>query len=419
MSQIKHGSDRQRWWTVVGAFLGLTVGNGPIMQFTFGVFLLPVTREFGWARSQASLALFVGLAATALCVPIMGRLMDRYGVHRVSLPAIAVFALATAALAVAPPSPNAFVVLYAIMGAAAAGQSPLPYAKVIAATFDRQRGFALGIAMAGVGIGTAMVPQLAQYVVSHAGWKAAYLCLAGLMFVVATLAMTVLIREPQRTTVGTLGSRPAAPGLTPSQTLRTPQFWKLALAFLAVAVATNGTIAHVVPLLAGRGIAPVIATTALAGAGFALTGGRLFAGWLLDRFFAPYVAMLFFVLPLVGILLLIAGGGLQMSFVAVVLIGLGLGAEVDLIAFLLSRYFGMRSFGEIYGYLFMLFMFGNGLGPWLMGMSFDRNGSYTPCLIALCVALGIAALLMTRLGAYAYPRGRVDAIDTPNAAPAH
>ncbi|ABK06934.1 MULTISPECIES: MFS transporter [Burkholderia cepacia complex] len=394
-----------RWWIVIGALLGLTVGNGPIMQFTFGVFLLPVTREFGWARSQASLALAIGLAATALCVPIAGRLMDRYGVRRVSLPAITAFAAATAALAFVPPSPLAFALLYALMGAAAAGQSPLPYAKAIAAAFDQSRGLALGIAMAGVGIGTAVVPQLAQYVVAHYGWKQAYLTLGGLTFVLGITAMGWLIHEPHGATARRI-DRADIPGLAIGAAVRTPQFWKLSLAFFVVAAATNGAIAHLVPLLGGRGIAPAVATSALAGAGLALTLGRLFAGWLLDRFFAPYVAIFFFLLPLAGLVLLIAGSGLGMSIAAVVLIGLGLGAEVDLIAFLLSRYFGMRSFGEIYGYLFTLFMLGNGLGPWVMGVSFDATGSYTLCLAVMCGALAVAALLVSRLGAYGYPPER-------------
>ena len=78
-------------------------------------------------------------------------------------------------------------------------------------------------------------------------------------------------------------------------------------------------------------------------------------------------------------------------------------AEMDLIAFLLSRYLGMRSFGEIYGYFFAIFMLGAGLGPYAMGISFDMTGSYRPMLVASVFALGLAIFLVLRLGAYVYP----------------
>ena len=89
-----------------------------------------------------------------------------------------------------------------------------------------------------------------------------------------------------------------------------------------------------------------------------------------------------------------------------VLVGIGLGAEVDLIAFLSSRYLGMRSFGEIYGYFFAIFMLGAGLGPFAMGVSFDRTGSYRLMLICYAFALMLATLPILQLGTYAYPAER-------------
>lgn len=391
-----------RWWIVVGSVFGLLVGNGPIMQFTFGVFLLPVTKEFNWSRSTTSLALVIGLCVTALCVPLAGRLADRHGVRAVTLPAITLFALSMVALAFLADTPAKFMIIYALMGIAAAGQTPLPYAKAIAAWFDDKRGLALGVAMSGVGLGAALVPQFAQALVTHVGWRGAYVGLAALTFVVGFTAVGLAVHEPpQRTAAAGL---PALPGLTGRQALRSPLFWKLAIAFAGVALATNGVIAHVVPLLVDRGIAATLATSALGFAGLALIGGRLLAGFLLDRIFAPYVAAFFFLVPVAGITLLLANPLPAYAAVAVVLIGLGLGAEVDLIAFLLSRYLGLKSFGEIYGYLFAAFMAGSGAGPYVMGFVFDATGSYSSALTGLSLVLLASAMLVLRLGAYAYPR---------------
>ncbi|HEX8601824.1 MAG TPA: MFS transporter, partial [Pseudoduganella sp.] len=323
---------------------------------------------------------------------------------------IAAFGLCLAALALFATTPASFIAIYALMGVAAAGQTPLPYAKAISAWFDHRRGLALGLAMSGVGLGAALVPQLAQYLVAHGGWRSAYLGLAVLVTVVGLAAVSLAVREP------VAAERPRVagdlPGLTGAQALRAPCFWQLAAAFFAVAIAANGTIAHVVPLLVDRGIAPAVAAGAMAFAGIALTFGRLLAGWLLDRVHAPYVAAFFFAMPLAGIMLLLTNPAPQAAALAVVLVGLGLGAEVDLIAFLLSRYLGIRSFGEIYGYLFCVFMLGSGVGPYLMGLSFDRLGSYDPALTGQCVALAVAALLLVKLGPYRYPSLRSTAPDS-------
>jgi MFS family permease len=390
-----------RWWIVAGSVFGLTVGNGPVMQFTFGIFLLPIIKEFGWSRSAASTALVAGLAMTAICVPFVGRLVDRYGIRAVTLPAIVLFAMCLAAVSLFAHSPASFVAIYALMGIAAAGQTPLPYAKAITAWFDSKRGLALGIAMSGVGLGAALVPQFAQYLLASTGWRGAYLGLAALVLVLGFPAVALAVQEPD------IQQRKAAsaalPGLSAAEARRSGMFWKLAFAFFAVALAANGAIAHVVPLLVDRGISPGVAAGAMAFAGLALTVGRLLAGVLLDRIHAPYVAAFFFLMPLAGIAILLAGAAPQYAVLAIVLVGMGLGAEVDLIAFLLSRYLGMKSFGEIYGYLFAIFMLGSGVGPYLMGMAFDMAGSYRPALAGLSVALVAGCALLLGLGQYRFP----------------
>ena len=85
------------WWIVVGSILGLMVGNGPVMQFTFGVFLKPISQDLGWDRGTISLALNAGLIVTGVATPFVGRLMDRYGIKLIALPAIICFSGALAA----------------------------------------------------------------------------------------------------------------------------------------------------------------------------------------------------------------------------------------------------------------------------------------------------------------------------------
>jgi MFS family permease len=190
----------------------------------------------------------------------------------------------------------------------------------------------------------------------------------------------------------------------------------LATVFFLVAVAINGTVAHVIPLLTDRGFSRGAATAIFGLFGLATLGGRLLAGYMVDRIFAPYVASIFFLGPIAGFVFLASAAG-PLPAVGVVLFGLGLGTEIDLIAFLVSRYFGQRAFGEFYGYFFMVFGLGSSIGRFLGGYVFDLTGSYNTAFIGAGAALVAAVILVNRLGAYAYPvRRHIEPDFVPEAA---
>ena len=109
-----------------------------------------------------------------------------------------------------------------------------------------------------------------------------------------------------------------------------------------------------------------------------------------------------FCAPLVGIALLLSGAAGVAPFAGTVLCGLGIGAEIDLMAFFVGRYFGLRAFAAIYGLMFATFAVGSGLGSYLMGACFDLAGSYRPMLVAFVAVLIAACLLIARLGPYRY-----------------
>jgi MFS family permease len=176
-------------------------------------------------------------------------------------------------------------------------------------------------------------------------------------------------------------------------------------AFFLVAIAINGTVAHVVPLLTDHGISAAAAAAIMGVFGLATMAGRLLAGYLVDRIFAPFVATVFFLAPIAGFILLSSASGV-LPGIGVVLLGLGLGTEIDLIAFLVSRYMGQRAFGEIYGYCFMIFGLGSSLGRFFGGFVYDLAGSYNPALIGAAGALVVAVILVNLLGPYTYPARR-------------
>src|SRR5437764_4731149 len=185
------------WWVVVGAVGGLVVCNGPVLGFTFGVFLKPIMADMGWQRGTASFALSFGGICSALAVPVLGRMMDRWSIRRVALPGLVFYAFAMCLLGLSSKSLVVFTLLFALAEAASAVQTPIGYAKAISAWFDRRRGLALGIAMSGVGLGGFIMPQLAQALIERVGWRGAYPILGLLTLAIAFPLVALWIREPR------------------------------------------------------------------------------------------------------------------------------------------------------------------------------------------------------------------------------
>jgi MFS family permease len=393
-----------RWWIVFACACGLLVGAGSILIFSFGVFLKPVTEDLGLSRGTLSTALGASTWLTALSCPTVGWLIDRWGTRRIMLPGILLFALAVAGFALMQASPLFLVYLiFAIVGFVGGVQTPIPYAAVLSHWFDRQRGLALGVATAGVGLGVALIPQLAAFLINRFGWREAYVGLAIAVLVLAFVPVAVFVRDPPVERPSNGGIAAALPGIDAFAALKSGTFWTLAIAFFLGVLAINGTIVHIVALLTDRGIALQIATGALSAAGLAIIVGRIICGFCLDRFWGPWVAICFFILPMLGIALLASGLSAPFPLIGAALCGAGIGAEIDLMAFFISRYFGLKAYGKIYGLMFMLFNVGTGLGPALSGRAFDIFHSYLQIFLVYEVALAITCLLLVRLGPYAYP----------------
>ncbi|MBO0738417.1 MAG: MFS transporter, partial [Alphaproteobacteria bacterium] len=363
------------WWVVVGAVIGLFVCNGPVLAFTFGVFLKPIMADMGWQRGTASFALAVGGICSSLMVPVFDRLMERWGIRAVALPGLMLYALLMCLLGFSPASLGIFTVLFALTEAAGAIQGPIGYAKAITAWFDRRRGLALGAAMSGIGLGGFVMPQLAQLLIDRVGWRGAYPILGLLTLAVAFPAVALWIREP-RPGEGERSAEAAGAdlsGLTSRVATGTPRLWVMGAAFFCVAIAINGAVAHVVPLLTDHGVSVAAAAATMGMFGLATMTGRLLASYLVDRLFAPFVATLFFLAPIAGLVLLASASGV-LPTIGVILLGLGLGTEIDLIAFLVSRYIGQRAFGEIYGGCLIILGLGSAIGRFLGGLVFDLAG---------------------------------------------
>jgi MFS family permease len=292
-----------------------------------------------------------GLAAisSAIAIPLVGWLIDRWGVRPILLPVIVLSASSIALLALTPDSIPVFMLLFAVTGLLGAGQGPLGYAKCVSAWFDEKRGLALGVTMSGIGIGAALVPQYAQWLIGNFGWRMAYVGLGLLTLMVAFPAVLLFLSEPARVTsrspiAPAEASERRLPDLEVREALAKPQFWLMAFALMLVSTVTQGMVVHTVPLLTDKGFSPEAAAALMIAVGLSTMAGRLLSGYLVDRIFAPFVAAFFFMLPCLGIYLLDSA----LSPVAgIISLGLASGTEIDMIGFFTSRYFGMKRFGQL------------------------------------------------------------------------
>lgn len=403
---MKLGIFANRWWIVVASVIALIASVGSINVFAFGVFLKPVSTDLGFSRGTLGSALLLNSLVTAVASPFFGRFLDRYGIRGVMLPSILLFALTIASFSFLTSSIVVLYCFYALSGLTCMGQTTIGYSKIIAQWFDKQRGLALGITTAGVGLGTALIPQFAEFWIRNFGWRMAYIALGAAIFVLAFLPVLIFVREPSAAASAAMSTPDAslAKGLTLGEAVRTPRFWALMVAFFLAVAAINGTLTHVIALLTDRGLPAQVGADALSTAGISLMLGRIASGYCLDRFWGPYVAALFFACPLVGILLLGSGYGGYVPSIGVILCGIGIGGELDFMAFFISRYFGLKAFGQIYGWIFGVFTIGTGAGPYVMGAAYDAMHSYNLMFKIFAGALVIVCGIFLFLGPYPFPR---------------
>lgn len=377
------------WRVVLAAHVGVMFSFGSLLVFTFSVFLKPLTAEFGWSREEVSRAFGIAAMAVALSSPVLGRLLDRGDPRRVVLVCFAVFGLGFASLGLLGRGLWQLYLAFLVLGIVGNGTTQMGFSGAVSSWFTKRRGLALALVMAGTGVGSVVLPPLAQALIGGAGWRVAYIVLGG-MVLLAGLPLTAMYLRVRPGSREGGGTAPAAVGAA----LRTRVFWILVATLFLSSIAVNGAITHLAALLTDRGVAAgeaALVTSAMGGASFA---GRLLTGVLLDRIFGPWVAFGLLLAMAGGIGLLATAGTFGGGLVAALLIGFGLGGEADVTPYLLTRYFGLGAFSALYGLTWTFYAVAGGIGPVVVGRMFDVTGSYTIVLTVLSVSAVISAMLM-------------------------
>ncbi|MBW7931373.1 MAG: MFS transporter [Gammaproteobacteria bacterium] len=399
------------WYITIACCIGLACGLTSVLTGTFSIFLGPLVAEFGWQPSDLFVALMLATVTVTVASPFIGVLIDRFGAKRMILAGFILEGIVLASFAAQDASLGTLYARYILMTLLGLGTTHVSFARVISLWFDRQRGLALGIALAGLGVGGMIWPLLSQWAIDAYGWRTAYLIVTAVVTTLGFLAIAIIVRDTPAAmgllpdgapAAGGAGAKPSQPaGFTLAQTLRQAHFWMMILAFFLVGFGTVSLQMHLVPLLKLRGVDPMRAALALSLFSAALIVGRLAGGMLMDRFFASRVASTFLIGPIVASVLLAIGADGASAFtggaIAGVLAGLASGAEVNASAYLAGRYFGLRYFSRIYAWYFSAYSIGAGFGPLITAKAVEANGGYSGVLYVLGGLLTLAALLLFSL----------------------
>jgi MFS family permease len=384
------------WRVALASSTCVFVSFASLLVYTFGVFLKPLTTEFGWSRQAVSTAFSIAALAVAACSPGIGLLLDRFPARRIVLPALTIFGAAFASLSLLTGRLWHLYAVFLVLGIVGNGTAQLAYTRTISTWFTRKRGTAFATLLAGGALGAMILPPIAQALIHSAGWRGAYAMLGGAVLLIG-LPSGWLVRERVD---GQRNVSLESCGMPVAVAIASYPFWILVTVLFLSSIGQNGSIAHMAALLTDRGIPATQAAFAVSVLGAATLAGRLIAGWLIDRFFAPRVAFALLSTAAIGTLLLSSAHSVGAGVAAAGLIGLGMGGEADVTPYLLTRYFGLRSFSTLYGLTWTAYAIAGALGPVMMGKAFDLTGSYQTLLAVLAVSTMLAAGLMLFLPRY-------------------
>jgi MFS family permease len=386
------------WRVVLAACFGVMAGFGSLFVYTFAVFVKPLNAEFGWSREAISSGFAIAAVTVGLCSPLLGQWIDRFGPRRIILPCMTVYCIGIASLTLLRSGIWQFYATCFVLGLVGNGAAHLAYSRSISTWFQRRLGMALAFVMVGSGLGAMILPVVAQSIISRSGWRTAYLALGGIALLLGLPLSWRYIRE--RGPVGDASAPVVHSGMTWQQGLRSYAFWIIVAVLCVSSISMNGAITQMSALLTDRGITASGAALCASILGGSSLFGRVGVGWLLDRFFGARVAFVISLTTAAGIFLLARANSFPAGCLAAGLIGIGAGGEAAITPYLLTRYYGLRSFSTLYGVTWTFYAAAAAVGPVILGRAFDSTGSYTSLLVLLAAALALAAAMNLFLPKY-------------------
>jgi len=385
----------QGWRPLLAATIGTMCGIFTLTNYSQGFFVGPVTAEFGWTPPQFFLSYTVMMCLGLITGPIVGSLVKRYGLRSIGIFGLIGHSLAYVLLSFNTGSLTVWYASWALLGLLGAGSLPIVWTGVLNGWFTKHRGKAIGITMMGTGLGAFILPPIVEFVISNYGWRLGYRTIGlGAMCISLPIVFS-LFRENTTAQTGDAGATgPTSWGITRSQAMRTTNFWLLGAVMFVTVIVLTGLLSNFPRIMGEQGFAPSAIAGIASVMGITVVIGRLAVGILVDKFWAPGVAAVFFMLPTIALLIILRGDvDTSTAMMIAIMIGLAAGAELDLLAYLTSTFFGPDHYPEIFGAIIAFFLVGAGIAPPLFGAVAQATGGYATVL-SVAVGMLVACIVM-------------------------
>lgn len=396
------------WRVLFVAAMGVTCGITAVPIYTIGAFVGPLEDAYGWSRGAIQSATVFAYLTLIFAGPVAGYLTDHFGPRRVALWSVFGISVAVGSAAILANTLWGLYLAYALIGVLGAGTSPVVWTRAVSTWFVKRRGLAFGLTLMGTGLFATIGPLYVTLTIGEFGWRGGYLSLALVPMVLVLPLVYFWFHERKSVSADTSGELEvdanANEGMNLREALRTPQFWIIAFSFLFFSTSISGFIASYIPMLTDSGLTREAAASMAGVIGVSVLIGRIVTGFLLDHVRAAVLSTVIMSLPALGCLSWGLGvAGPSGALIAAIFVGLAGGAEFDIVAYMTSRYFGLRHYGKLYGTLFSSVIAGAAVGPLMFGFGFDFLGSYAPVLLIAAALFVVGGLSQLFLGEY--PKG--------------
>jgi MFS family permease len=392
------------YWILIVAFLCLFMFSGCGVG-VFSLFVTPLQTDFSWGRGEIMVGFTIYFLLTGLAAPIVGSLVDRYGVKGVISVGALLAGLGFASLSLLQSIWHFYVAQFFIgAGTAAIGQ--VPASAMVSNWFVKRRGTAIGIMSTGIGVGILILaPLMGGYLIPNFGWRTSYLALALFNWMLIPLALFVVRTKPadmglypdgievSEDVTEAEALRLASQGLSPKMALGTSAFWLIAVTFFISGFSSLGVIQNQVPHLQDIGFPLATAANALTALGLGSAIGKFTFGWLCDRIKAKYACAISIVLLAVGAVILMnvkPASPLAIIWLCAITLGLGAGGWLPTMSVLTNINFGLKSYGAIFGMISLVQGIGGAFGPLFGGYMYDAMNTYRWAFIIFLASYAIA-----------------------------
>tara|TARA_R110000850_G_scaffold276258_1_gene417890 strand:+ start:11697 stop:12977 length:1281 start_codon:yes stop_codon:yes gene_type:complete len=391
------------WRILVLAMLGIGISINSSLLYGFGTLVVPLEEAFGWSRSALQIAITFLFIGAVIALQVVGWLNLRYGLKRVTTVSMSLTVLGYLTATQIGGSIWTLYLVFVLIPILSIGCLAVSWTQLLNMWFEKNRGLALAIGLSGTGLAAATIPPLLSWGISTWDWRAAFIILA-LINLLLLLPLTMRwfsVPEPKahEGEADKLAADRSITGLTFKEGFTSKRFWICNIALALVISVVIGMVTNTVPILRDLGLSAEEAGLVFSGFGLSLVFGRVLVGYLLDRMWPPAISALSLAMPAIGCIILLSGTtDFTLLLLAAISIGFGAGAELDIAAFLIARYFGLREYGRLFGFHIGLLTATSAAAPLLFAAFLSQTGTYDLMLIYCLICSIVGPLMLLMLG---------------------